>query len=503
MQPLFDKTSSIKPVYILLLLLLVGAFIRFYKLDFAGLWLDEIFSMEEADPALSLSKVYENIQRDQPPTFFFILNIWLKLFGYSDIAGRSLTCIFGCLGILAIYFLGKEFRDTQLGLFAAFLTTINYFHIGVSVEIRFYALVFLLSTLSYLFFLRAIKKTLIIDFVCYSIVTALLLNTHYFGLVLFASQLILFVVIIFTFKQDVRLFTGGLIAGLAAGLTLLHWRAVIYQDLQITSFHIEPLQIRRLAKFWWWYVYDPAAFLLYIVFGGLTVRSLYQKIISKKFLLEDFILTGWIFIGFLIPFLYSLFSTPLFINKYLIIQLPALFLLVAMGMSIKSKNFQFYSVVIFIVSSLVVIFWARPHYKKSWSENASEIPLMYFTINQADANAKREDWREVAEFFASTNKVERVIFAQLGSIHDYYFKKFNIDPPIDHNYVDVKDRIQNKKEVWLLIPKHYKSRSQQEFVHFSPAQEELINRDFEFSDSVSFGLSKAILYTRKDSTQIY
>jgi uncharacterized membrane protein len=497
-----DKIFSIRVVYVLLFLLLAGAAIRFYKLDYSGLWLDEIFSMEESDPAFSLATVYGSIQKDQPPVFFFLLHGYLKWFGYSDFAGRSLSCILGVLGILAMFFLGTEFKDERLGLLAAFLTTINYFHIGISVEIRFYGLLFLLSALAYLFFLRAIKRTRIIDFVCYSVVTALALNTHYFGLVMLASQLLIFAIVLIWFKRDVKLLIAGIIAGIIAGLSLVHWLPVLMEDLEITSFHIEPLTLRYVLKSFWWFVYDPAAFLLYLTFGGLMVRVLYTKLVTKKLMIGDAVLIGWIMIGFLIPLLYSIFRMPLFSTRYCTIQLPAIFLIVALGLNtIKSKKVRFFSVVIFLISSFVVIFWARPHYKKSWSENASELPLMYFTINQADNKLKREDWREVAEFFASNNPAERVIFAQLASIHVYYFKKYNIDPPVDHNYVDVKDLIQNKKEVWLLIHKYYKSRSPEEFVYFLPAHEELINHDFKLSDSVAFGMSKAILYTRKDSSQ--
>lgn len=499
-SPFSDKVFSVRSAYVLLLLLIVGSVFRFYNLDYAGLWLDEIFSMQESDPAFSLATVYSSIQKDQPPVFFFLLHGYLKWFGYTDFAGRSLTCVIGVLGIIAMFFLGTEFKDERLGLTAAFLTTINYFHVGISVEIRFYALVFLLSALSYLFFLRAIKRMRIQDFVCYSVFTALALNTHYFGLVMFASQLLIFIIVLIWLKTEIKLLILGLIAGIFAGLSLLHWLPVLMADLQIASFHIEPHTIRYLLKSFWWFVYDPAAFLLYLAFSGLMVRVFYTKLVTKTITVDDTVLLGWVVIGFLIPLLYSIFRMPLFVTKYCTIQLPAIFLIVALGLNtLKNKKLQFYSIVIFVVSAFVVNFFARPNYKKSWSENASEFPLMYFTINQADSKLKREDWREVAEFFASHRSDERVIFAQLASIHNYYFKKYDIDPPVDHNYVDVEDQIQNKTEVWLLIHKYYKSRSPHESVHFLPSQKELISRDFQFKDSVRFGMSKAILYARKDS----
>src|SRR5688572_17181780 len=132
---LFNRSFSVKVIHVLLVLLLAGAAIRFYKLDYTGLWLDELGSMRIADPSFTLKDLYEISKADQPPATFIILHGWVKLFGYTDLAGRSLTVIYGLLGILAMFFLGREFRGDRLGLLAAFLTTINWFHVGVSVEI--------------------------------------------------------------------------------------------------------------------------------------------------------------------------------------------------------------------------------------------------------------------------------------------------------------------------------------------------------------------------------
>src|SRR5688572_13935881 len=129
-----NKRFVIKKRYILFLLIIVGAFIRFYKLTDYGLWLDELFSMNGADPATTLAQVYEYSKKDQPPLFFFLLHGWLKVFGYTDFAGRSLTVVLGLLGIPAVYFLGKEFKNANVGLIAAFITAINWFHADISRE---------------------------------------------------------------------------------------------------------------------------------------------------------------------------------------------------------------------------------------------------------------------------------------------------------------------------------------------------------------------------------
>ena len=112
--PFTNKAIFLKTETILLILIAAGAFIRFFGLEYSGLWLDEIYSMLGSDPTTTLSDVYEYSKNDQPPLFFFLLHGWLKIFGNTDFAGRSLTCIYGVLGIIVMYFLGKEVKNEKV-----------------------------------------------------------------------------------------------------------------------------------------------------------------------------------------------------------------------------------------------------------------------------------------------------------------------------------------------------------------------------------------------------
>jgi uncharacterized membrane protein len=108
----------------------------------------------------------------------------------------------GVLGIPAIYLLGKELKNEKIGLLAASLTAINYFHIYYSQEVRFYTLLFFASTLSYLFYIKCIKEPKVFNYVAYILFTTLCIYTHYFGLVVAASQAILFGLVIYLNKPD-------------------------------------------------------------------------------------------------------------------------------------------------------------------------------------------------------------------------------------------------------------------------------------------------------------
>lgn len=65
--------QKIKENYILLFILLFGAILRFYHIDFQSIWLDEIHTMNEANPRTPLSELYNLITNSEqmPPCYFY------------------------------------------------------------------------------------------------------------------------------------------------------------------------------------------------------------------------------------------------------------------------------------------------------------------------------------------------------------------------------------------------------------------------------------------------
>lgn len=468
---LFNKTISFKVLHVLVLLLCIGAIIRFFKLEYSGLWLDEIYSMTGSDPNATWADVYEYGKMDQPPLFFILLHGWLKLFGHTDFAGRALTCTYGLLGIVAMYFLGKEVKDEKLGLFASFITTINWFHTSISREIRFYPLVFLLAALSYLFYLRSIKKSGTTNFILYTVFTALLLNTHYYGMAVFVTQVVIFILVLILFKRDSRLIVGGLISGGVAGMSFWHWLPTITTELNVSSFHAKPVGFDFPFNFAWDYIKDPVAFVVYAFCFFLVVRAAYTKAKEKRLETEHLVIFGWILLSFLIPLSYSLIKVPMLTSKYCTIAVPAIFLVIAYGFTFfKSNRITFFTIALITVSGFVLLFIARPPHKPR----------------------RGEDWREVAAHFANRGSDKEVTISQLAWFHQYYFRKNSIDPPIDQNKFDSAKRINDYDRFWLLTNSRYDGTNE-----FLWEQQQIIDREFNLSDSVIFPQTKAFLYARK------
>lgn len=70
-----------------------------------------------------------NYNYTHPPVRILLYSAWASLFGFSNIAMRALSTIFGLASILIIYLLGKELYSEKIGLMAAFLAAVSRYHI--------------------------------------------------------------------------------------------------------------------------------------------------------------------------------------------------------------------------------------------------------------------------------------------------------------------------------------------------------------------------------------
>lgn len=471
---IFNKTLDLRITHAILILLLLGGIIRFFGLTYAGLWLDEIYSMLGSAPEKTLLGVYTYSAHDQPPLFFFLLHGWLKIFGFTDFAGRSLTCLFGLMGIVAIFYLGKELKNEKLGLLTAFLTTINWFHTDISKEIRFYPLVFLLTTLSFLFFLRSIKNPRVINFLLYTLFTSLLLNTHYYGMVVFVTQFMFFIIIIVFYKRNKSFVLGGLVAGIFTGLSLWHWLDVILSDIQINSFHVKPVGFDFPFLFLWDYIKDPVAFILSLICIGFALAKLLKRIKNNKVSTEHLLIICWILFSYLIPLSYSLLKMPLLTYKYSTIAVPAIFVVIAYGfLAIPYQKIKSYAIITIVLSGLLMLFIARPPYKPR----------------------RAEDWREVASYFKQNYPNDKVIFSQLDWFHSYYFQKNNLTTPVDQNRCNFDSTVQTTDRLWLFLNSRYTGGWP--INGFPPDQKEIIDKEFYLIDSVEFKQTKALLFVKQ------
>lgn len=259
-MPIFLKKSTL---LLLLAIVTLATAIRLYQLDYQSLWVDEIASMNGADPDQSWSGVIAYSVSDQPPAFFLLLHGWFKIFPFTGFYGRLLPLIIGIAGILAMFYLGKEVKNEKVGLIAALITTFSFIHILFSQEARFYTLLFFCSSMSYLFFIRAVKSLRTMNFVLYVVFTVMLLYTHYFGLVVFATQGMLFLVILLLQPFDKRFFLLSLGSAIIISLFLIPWIPTFFSDAQTISFWIQPEPLYFPLQYFYVYFKDIISCIVY------------------------------------------------------------------------------------------------------------------------------------------------------------------------------------------------------------------------------------------------
>ncbi len=141
----------------LALIILIALCLRAYRLDGQSLWADEGNSAALA--ARSLATITRDAAHDiHPPLYYYMLHLWVRIFGDSEIALRSLSAFAGTALVFVTYLLGAELFNRRVALIASFLAAMSPLQIHYSQETRMYILASLWSGVAVLFFLRFVKS---------------------------------------------------------------------------------------------------------------------------------------------------------------------------------------------------------------------------------------------------------------------------------------------------------------------------------------------------------
>ena len=123
-----------------LILIIIGAFLRLYHLDFNSFWLDEastnIFTQQSI---LNYWQLLSDLGEVHPPLFYIVEKLILP-FGNSEFLYRLFPALFGIATIPLFYLIGKKMFDCEIGLIMAALLTVSPFHVYFSQDARMYTM---------------------------------------------------------------------------------------------------------------------------------------------------------------------------------------------------------------------------------------------------------------------------------------------------------------------------------------------------------------------------
>src|SRR5205814_8819307 len=164
--------------FIILRMLILAALLRVLQLGSESLWWDAAVTV--AIVRLDWGAFWKVLSHFEANMgmYYCLLRLWVHL-GESEFVVRSRSALTGVLGVGLVYVLGKRLFDTKVGLIGAALLATNSFHIQYSQEARAYSLMVVLTTLSSLFFLRAIEHSSRTEWAGYILTVTLAAYTHF------------------------------------------------------------------------------------------------------------------------------------------------------------------------------------------------------------------------------------------------------------------------------------------------------------------------------------
>ncbi|QIN77679.1 hypothetical protein GBA65_03195 [Rubrobacter marinus] len=336
------------PLLALLGILLLAAALRFYGLGFQSLWNDELNTWGLSTFGEGVSGVLYHFNREgigvHPPAYYLLIHFTVQLLGESEWALRLPSALAGFLSVLATYLLGRRLYSWREGLIAALLVAVLWTPVYYSQEARMYSLLLLFATLATYFWVSVARsldreeRPRLLAVSGYVVAAAVAAYLHYFGFYLVALQG-LWTMMVYARRPGTLAYTL-VVYGLIV-LAYSPWLPALFNRTGQGSGTIEHIARPGLDTF-----VDYAVF----VFSrspvfAVVALALYLFLPYKKLypLYKDEGLSGtrralrtpglmlvlWLTVPFAGAYVVSLIWTPILEPRYLIVSLPAAYLLVA------------------------------------------------------------------------------------------------------------------------------------------------------------------------------
>lgn len=374
-------------------ILTLGLFLRLINLN-QSLWLDEATSILVARD-FSFSDILSKFSPGDfhPPLYYFLLKIWVSIFGATEVGARSLSVVLGSATIPIVFLIGRKLLNKETGLIAALFFATGPLHIYYSQEARMYAAATFFAAIFILFFLKVQeKKATLYGWAGLIISGILAFYTHYLTLTLL---LVVFLYLLLKKEQLKKNFSRWAIFLVLVILSFLPWLPIFLQQIQNSA-------LAKINAPYWWEVLGktdfkqlalvPVKFLIGRissydkVFYGLSIS--FPIILSTLLFIRGILVIRktlliwlWLFIPVVASALFG-WGFSGFSYFRLLFVLPAFYLILAFGaFSIKNNTLRQGVVLILILVNLV----------------ASSIYLF-------NPRFHREDWREAVRFVEGRSK---------------------------------------------------------------------------------------------------
>ncbi|MBF0594973.1 MAG: glycosyltransferase family 39 protein [Candidatus Omnitrophica bacterium] len=357
-----ERIEGFKDKRVLLLLLLVivlGAGLRFWGLDIQSLWFDELGSWSAAH-LVSFNRFVNAVLRYDvnPPGYYIFLHYWIKL-GHSEVMLRIPSAIFGTLSIGVIFLLGCRIYSWREGLVSAVLMAVMKCPLYYSQEARAYSMLLLFSMLTVLLLmtivdcLRNRNEVPVLLSGAYVMTAIVSCYVHYYGLYFIVLQGLVAAFYFCRSREGARLF---LIMSAFIVVAYLPWILVLSSTSRPDSWIEMPKSIGICFNDLLIFMFNDSQVFVSAVLAlycFLILRSSAKMI--RSCIWSELLLIGWLIVPFVGAWVFSKVShITILSDRYLIISLPAAYLLLSRSVILLPLNFKIKSIGIAVLTAVLL-----------------------------------------------------------------------------------------------------------------------------------------------------
>ena len=338
--------------YIPLILFCICFIWRFFHITDRDICLDEPFTIFQAQKSIYNIILLTIHGEPTPPLFMIMVHVWIKLFGFSALALRTLPLIFSSLTVIFIYRSVLKLTGVYAALISSALLLFSSMHFFFGLEIRTYSLMSLLTAIIYYLYIIWIQNPKN-KWIPYLIVLANigLLLSNYFGLLVIVNEGI---ILLFYFKNHLlrKKIVTVIFATLILSSPILY---LLFKQYLVSS---KGTWVPALADGSFQYFIELAlngrdninhyVYILTACFSLFVFRALKNKNCDFS---DIKILFIWLFC-FLFPYLsmfFLSFSSPCFLERYLLFNSIALYLFIGITIGKLLESYSLFQAIALII----------------------------------------------------------------------------------------------------------------------------------------------------------
>jgi len=395
---------------ILILILIVGALLRFYNFNNIPFTHDEFSALFRLNFNDFTQIIEKGVKIDAHPAGVHVfLFYWTKLLGTTEWIVKLPFTILGLCSVLLIYLVAKKWFNETVGLISAsFITTIQFTVIYSQIARPYISGLFfsLLMVYYWTLIIKNPNKNFNRNLILYALSSAMSAYNHHFSL-LFAG-IVGLSGLFFIKKEYLKKY---ILSGFLIFILYIPHLKIFFYQLNVGGIGGVDGWLGKptndfLIKYIF-YIFNFSIFSL-ITTALLIIYGFKKNTLKNKNLKGYILFTTWFILPFLIGFYYSKIINPVLQFSVLIFSMPFLFLILFGHYKLQSTKMNLILVAIILITNIFSLVFEREHYKLFYHSVYEEI---LFDYNEAKKDSKNtllvvDSHQKITEYFSKKNSLD-------------------------------------------------------------------------------------------------